>query len=291
MFEFLLLSRSNTRRNRLRPSPLAVEVLESRYCPSGTITLDALVMPGHEVRLSGQVTGEYAAGATVSFSGVVEGSVTADSSGNYTFITSTVTEGEVYAVGMHEGRAFTPADSEVIDVTAPALSLGVTGMTASTITLSGTLTDIDYAYQTIDITGAPISSVVTDSSGYFSFTLNRAELGMVSVSETDLWGQTSNQPAIDVANPPPFISEFTAEVTQAPGIWIFRGQVLGSDVDGLVISFAGMPSMVGQTTTVGADGWFTFTRTIASGEFGYATAQTVTTSGQTSNVASAYVNN
>jgi len=288
MFEFLLFSRPvRTVRNR-DSRRLAVELLEDRTCPSG-ITFDALVLPEHQVQLSGVLTGEYAAGAIVEFSGAVYGTAIADTNGRYIFTTEWATQGTVYAVGLHEGQAFTLTAASVIDVAAPTVTLSITDMTEGTVTLSGMLTDIDFAGQTISISGASICSVTTDAQGFFTFTLDRANLEMVEVSETDLWGETSNVASVDVANAAPFIREFTAVKSLDGVTWTFRGNVIGTDVQGLVVDLGGFAQLNGETATVDATGWFTFAKILAAGTTGTATAQTTTVSGAESNIAYAEV--
>ena len=85
--------RGKSRQARFTPRPertlLALEALESRDCPSApTITLSATTLPGHNVQLSGTVTDSNPANVRVSFSGVVSGSTTTDSTGQYSFTTA-----------------------------------------------------------------------------------------------------------------------------------------------------------------------------------------------------------
>lgn len=75
------------------------------------------------------------------------------------------------------------------------------------------------------------------------------------------------------------------------GWYQFTGQVVDSTtVGGLVITFAGVPSLQGQTTTTAADGTFTMlVRVNTDGtDTGEVRAQT-TADGLTSNVASCYI--
>jgi hypothetical protein len=265
--------------------PLKLELLEARDCPTG-ITLEAVVLTDHMVQLSGHVDGENAAGSTIWFTGAVQTSTTADSNGDYSITTGDATLGNVYAAAWFNESPFTDTVSDAIEVAAPSINFGITDMTDETVTISGTLVDIDFAYQPLIITGIEMDPVSTDWEGNFRLSMSRATLDTVTVSEENLWGLPSNVIEIDGANLPPFIRDFTAE--PFGNCWTFRGRVVGNDVAGLTVTFGGIACMIGQTATVGSDGWFEFAMELPSGVAGFVTAQT-TQNGVNSNLASRYV--
>ncbi len=119
----------------------------------GDVTISAQVLSGHVVQLSGNVSGAAAAGATVIFSGASDASVTADGNGNLRFSTTDATQGTVYAFASNGGTPFTPYAPTNVTVPNPSVTLAVTNLTADTITLSGTLTDVDPAGQTLAVSG------------------------------------------------------------------------------------------------------------------------------------------
>lgn len=249
-----------------------------------TLTLSAQVLAGHQVQLTGSVSGAYAAGATVTFSGAVTGSVTTDANGNYTFTTSSASLGTVSAVAVDVQQHTSGAVSASVAESAPTITLAVTAVNADTVTLSGTVTDVDAAGESVAISGALQGSVTTDANGNFSFTLATSDLETVDVSTTDLWGETSNTAEVAASSFPPVIQNFTA--TQGSGNeWVLQGTVIAPSVQGLVITFGGLPSLAGQTVTVAANGAFAFTQILGAGEFGTATAQTTDLAGQNSNLA------
>ena len=86
----------------------------------------------------------------------------------------------------------------------------------------------------------------------------------------------------------PVISNFVG-VNGSFNTWTFQGQVTTPNAAGLVIQFGGLTSLQGQTTTVGADGWFYLTIDLQAGESGTATAQTTDAAGTTSNLALAFI--
>jgi hypothetical protein len=104
-----------------------------------------------------------------------------------------------------------------------------------------------------------------------------------AVSVQDVWS------ALAGPNYPPVISNFTA--AESGNAWIFAGNVTDPDesVAGFTVTFGGLPSLNGKTTTVQANGTFSLTVQLGAKENGGATAQTVDTGGLPSNVATAYV--
>jgi len=237
------------------------------------LTLSTQVLPGHEVQLSGAVTGAHPAGVVVTFSGAAAGSTTTDANGNYAFTSAGAALGTVYAHGVDDLLQSSNTASAAIVDTAPVVTMSITDMTATTVTLSGKVTDVDAAGQTFAVSGTSVSSVVSDARGNFSFTVARASVGLVDVTETDLWGQTSNTAEVDVADAP-FITSFVA-MNQISRLYVFEGEVLGANVQGLTVTFGGdIAALNGQTTTIGADGTFSYSIVLPADVFGIVSAQT-----------------
>jgi hypothetical protein len=276
---FNRLKRSNKTPKTYRPW---IDRLESRVCLSTMlphITLSSQVQTSHFVQLSGTVTGEQNnAGVGVTFSGEVTGTTMTDSSGNFSYTTNSAALGTVYAVAADTNTA-----QANIAVDAPALTLSIAYGTQKNVTLTGQLTDIDKAGQTITFTGVANGTAVTDSEGNFSLTTTASALGAIDAAETDLWGQAGCA-EVTVSRDAPDITSFQA-IGGFGTTWLFQGQVTGPNVEGLIIQFGGLPSLDGQTAVVEADGSFAFTRTLAEGENGTVTAITTDAWGQDSNQA------
>ncbi len=131
-----------------RYTNLAVEALEARDVPAllgDSLTLGVQVLPGQGVQLSGVVAGRHVADATVLFSGAVTGSTTTDAAGNYALTTNSATLGLVFASVEMKGNLLPATASAIIAVAAPSVTLSMTQMTDDTVTLAGTLKDIDAA--------------------------------------------------------------------------------------------------------------------------------------------------
>jgi hypothetical protein len=250
-----------------------VDELEERCCPAGShVTLNALVLPGHVVQLSGTVTGGLATGLQVQFSGAVSGVTTTDTNGNFSYTTSQASLGTVYAAGLSNAQPTDTAQA-TIAVAAPALSLSISYGSQHNVTLSGLLTDLDADSRSISISGVAGGTPVTDSSGNFSFTTTASALGEVDATETDPWGQASNTAMVTVSDTAPVIQNFVA-IHGIGNTWIFQGNVVAGYAEGLTIRFGGLTALAGRTTTVRADGTFSFTCTLPAGTHGTATAIT-----------------
>jgi hypothetical protein len=284
-----LFSRSRRPRPVARPRParLGVEQLETRYCLS-QLGLTAMVLPGHQVQLSGSLSDSVPAGATVTFSGAASGSTTTDANGNYSFSTSTATLGAVSAVAVDVLGQSSNTAQATIAVAAPSLTLAISYGSQKTVTLSGTVSDMDASSLTVTFSGEVTGSVTPGTNGNFSYTAQAAALGTVSASTTDLWGQASNTAQVTVSCAAPQITNFAA-ILNCGTTWTLEGQVVANNAQGLVITFSNMPSLQGVTATVGSSGWFYVNVTFQPGEDGMACAETTDCWGQNSNVAETMV--
>ena len=297
-------------RSSFRPH---VDELETRLCPDGTLlTLTAQVLPGHLVQLSGTVTGDQVAGVTVVFTGAASGTTTTDQNGAYAFTTESASVGSVTAqiqaaasppsLGgdgpMMPTASFGPAISSistsdpvpvtaqaVIDEPAPVLTMAISYGAQNSVTLTGTLTDVDAAGETIALTGVAAGSVVTDSNGNFSLTTNASALGAIDATTTDLWSKTSNTAEVVVASDAPEIATFGA-AHQAGNLWYFSGTVTAASPGGMTITFGGLNGALdGQTTIVKDDGTFAVSFFLPQGASGTVTAITTDWWGQVSDEA------
>jgi hypothetical protein len=256
-------------------------LLEERWCPSH-LTLNATVLPGHEVQLSGTVTGSTVAGYNIMFMGAAGGMATSDSNGNFSYLTSQASLGTVTASGMDLQGDTTDMAQAGIAVAPPRVSgLTVTCGAGNFVTISGTLTSMDPAGRNVMIGGVAMGSTTTDSAGTFSVTTNAWCLGEIDVTGTDSWGQTSNTATAQVAVAAPVITGFTADLING-NTWLFEGTVQDPSPQNLTIRFGGLLSLGAQSVQVNADGTFEFTRTLALGECGIATATAVDVWGQSS---------
>jgi hypothetical protein len=124
--------------------------------------------------------------------------------------------------------------------------------------------------------------------------LRLEELG-VRATPTDLLGEVTAPPPVP---PPPLpgpvlaapkIDTFTAAEI-GHGWYTFSGHVTSANPAGLVITFNGVPCLVGRTTTVEADGTFSMTIQVATNgsDIGTISAQT-SQNGMLSNLAMTYM--
>jgi large repetitive protein len=265
----------------------SVSVTSLPSTSSPQIILEAEVLSGHEVVLSGSVQDANPAGVTVTFSGAATGSTTTDANGNFSFTTSAASLGTVYAVGIDQSQQSTNTAAATIGVAAPALTLAITSTSQDTVTLTGKLTDIDMAGQTVSITGAETGSVVTDANGNFTITADASTIGAIEVSADELWGDATTA-VVNLQAAAPVIQNFGASCILGT-LWTFQGTVVGVNLQTFWIVFGGLPTITGLTAVLGANGTFSLTRNLPVGTVGTATAQAIDALGITSNLASAIV--
>lgn len=265
------------RRARPAPKPQAsyrprFEILEDRWCPTPHLSLNATVLPGHQVQLSGTITGDSVAGFNVMLSGAASASATTDSNGNFSVTTDQASLGTVYAVGMNGMMESTDTAQATIAVAAPTVNLSISYGSQRTVTLYGTVTGMDVAGRTVNISGVASGSPVTDSTGYFTLTTTASALGNISANTMDLWGQTSANATVTATSSAPVIQNLIA-VHGIGSTWTIQGTVVDESAGGLTVSFGGdLPSYNGQTTTTADNGTFSLTKTLAAGESGTVTA-------------------
>jgi hypothetical protein len=279
MFASFLHPKTGASRSRRR---LGIEVLENRDCPA-SLSLETTVLPGHVVELSGAVVGEFTPGAAVAFTGAVDGICQIDESGHYSFFTMSGSLGDVDAVGILDGAAFTDPVTATISTPPPVITLSVLSLNAKFVTFSGTLTGLDVGGQNIQVSNM-FRAVTTDEQGNFSFAMPRYSANNVQVSAIDLWGQQSNVAEVNVPTAPLFIT-MTAVAESSPYTWTFSGTVTGSNVAGLIVTFGGVNDTLQGTAVVDSSGYFSFTFVFSGEPTGTATASITMPYGVLSNTA------
>lgn len=168
--------------------------------------------------------------------------------------------------------------------TMDGLSMTVTYDPNRQVTLSGHLASPSNAGQVIQFGGVVNGSTITDAQGNYSATLKVAQLGQVTAVEAN--GQSNTVTAMLVSQ----IPNITFTATPAGnGLWLFSGTVTGAPTQGEVVNFGGITPLLGQSTTVNADGTFSFTCIVAHDQGGMATAQAVDWWGDESPMATASV--
>jgi hypothetical protein len=173
-------------------SRLRIEQLEDRTCPSaGTLSLNPpLVLPNHQVQISGYVTDGDPQGFEISVSGAATGTATSDSAGYFSITDSNASLGEVDVVATRDLE--TDTASATIAVDAPVLTMSIVSMTSSTVDVTGSVSGIDVSGLTVWFGANAEGTAITDENGNFSGEIFAALPGPVCAYTYDLWGQVSN---------------------------------------------------------------------------------------------------
>jgi hypothetical protein len=165
------------------------------------------------------------------------------------------------------------------------LTLSVTYLPNKQVTLSGQLTGTSTpGGECINLMGAVEGTAVTNAQGYYSVTLTAQSLGQVSAATADGLSNTATAMLVSAAST---LSNFVA-TQEGPGLWLFTGNVNGAPTQGMMINFAGLQSMQGQSISVNPDGSFAFYFQVPAGQNGIVSAQAIDWWGDTSNTAMVY---
>jgi len=242
-------------RNRAR---LGVEGLESRDCPTPSITLTAAVIGINTVSLKGSVSDSSPCLDTVTFGGVVNASTKPGTDGCFSLQTTLRDyQGVVSAVAIDPQSQTSNRATVSVSVPAPTLSLSVCYGTDHQVILSGILNATSSESQSISFNGVVCGRTTTGRSGSFSSTVTASGLGKVTANYTDCWNRTATAQAT-VANTRPQLQNVT--IVQQSGFWIISGNVVDEHPQGLTVGLTStdIPSINGMTATVDQYGQFSF---------------------------------
>ncbi len=141
--------------------------------------------------------------------------------------------------------------------TTPVLSYTLKNTSDPTVSVLGHVTSDNSGTSTVVFTGAISKTVVTDSNGYFSFTVTPDYRGVVSAIGWDhLNYQTNVQKSLVLQLPPTFTS-FTASLG-ANSVWTFQGNVSDVDPRSVRIVFEGLACLNNASTGCDGAGNFCF---------------------------------
>jgi hypothetical protein len=149
--------------------------------------------------LSGQMTESGPGAVTITFSGVVTGSVTLYASGTFNFSGNATTLGQVSAVAQDSQGENSAAARAQVSCPPPSFTsfVGVNN-SGNTWTFSGTVSDLENpAGLVVQIGGLPgfTATATCNSNGYFTVTvtLPAGTMGTATANVTDWWGQAATQ--------------------------------------------------------------------------------------------------
>lgn len=250
MFKLFAGVRAKPARTRKQPRICRLQSLERRQCLSGmppSITsFSAQVGSGHDVSVSGQVTGMYP-GFQVALSGVVSANVATDASGNFQYVGTANSLGTEYAVATDsQGNSSSQASTPVVNNSPVIYNFQVfaTG-NGKQVELKGAVQDESPSGLTVTFSSANVGlaqdSTSTDASGQFDFFTTASALGSVSAVVVDVWGVQSSPAEATLSVPPPQIVGFTY-VDQGNGYYQFQGTISDSQPSGITVQLSGLAS-------------------------------------------------
>src|SRR5207302_904100 len=114
-------------------------------------------------------------------------------------------------------------------------------------------------------------------------------LGDIMAMTSDPFMAFSNMPTVTLTSNAPSISNF--QVSYYLNYATFSGQVTDESAPGLTVQLGGLSSLMGESTTVGSNGWFYLTVQLQPNEQGTATADVLDWWMQSATQATVYVQN
>jgi hypothetical protein len=197
LFGLLSAVRSKPRPVMRKPVRLCLEALETRDCPSPTITsfsATPLNDGTRNVELKGTVSDMNPTSDFVQFSGVVNGSASVNSNGSFDVIKAASYLGTVSATAMSPFGSSSPAYAS-ISVAGPVItSFVVIVGPAGTYTFEGHVNAVSPQGNMVSFGGCPgVGGITTtDANGNFDVTyvLGMVRGGITAIA-TDIWGQAS----------------------------------------------------------------------------------------------------
>jgi large repetitive protein len=293
------------RRNRTQ---LALEELDGRYCPAGPVITNftATVISGSTVCLSGTVTDPGSSAISISFTGPVGGTVTADgTNGNFSYTANASGSGTEQATatddkaqvsppvqtqitlntgsGSGSGSGSSPGSGSSSGSSPVSITLSVINVGRNLVSLYGQVTDASAGGLTVSLSGVVSGSTTTNADGSFNVNLPASAVGQVTAAVTDGAGNTATATAT-VRDDAPVIQNFYAS-QQGSGTWVLSGSVEANSPAGLTVQFGGPSWLQGQSATVNPDATFSLTITPPAGQEVSISAQCTDWFGLQSNIA------
>ena len=230
--------------------------------------------------ISGTISGAGGSGATVNLTGASTATVTANSSGVYSF---TVVNGTYTVTPVKAGYAFTPASQSV---TVSGGNRTANFSSATMYTISGTISGAGGSGATVNLTGASTATVTANSSGVYSFTVVNGTYTVTPVKTGYVFSPTSQSVTVSNGNR---TANFSSSAT-----YTITGTISGAGGSGATVSLTGTST---ATVTANSSGVYSFTvvngtYTVTPTKTGYTftpASQSVTVSGasKTANFSSA----
>jgi hypothetical protein len=217
--------------------------------------------------MSGTLADANPSTVTVAFTGVLSGSTTADTSGNFSLTADAIALGTINAVATDSQQLHSSSTPVTLTCPRPGVSLSLSYVTRNQVDLFGSVSAQSPDGLTITFSGVVTGTATTDATGHFDVVKNATGVGQVQATVTDVWAQVSDAAAVTVSDDAPVISNFHATNVGAHQ-WTISGTVSDFTPGGLTVQLGGIPELNGKTATTDAEGDFSITITVPAGENG-----------------------
>ncbi len=191
--------------------------------------------------LSGTISGAGGPGATVNLTGSATGSVTATSSGAYTF---TVKSGSYTVTPQKAGYVFTPASQAV---TVSGANKTANFSSAVIYTISGTISGTGGSRAMVNLTGSATATATASTAGTYSFTVPNGSYTITPSKTGFAYTPASQSVTVSGANTTANFSSVTT--------YTISGTISGSAGPGATVKLTGAAT---ATVTANSSGVYSF---------------------------------
>ncbi len=249
-----------------------VEALETRLTPTvnmaPTLTIDVVESDANFVRISGQVDDEIPGMAEVTLTGLINDTFQVEPDGSFTELYQVSGFGAISAYAEDFENLKSPTKNLNFSSAAPTITVDyIWDTTAKTVTVFGTVTDELPDLTNVTFSGAVTGTATVDAEGNFSATLQASEIGQITATFLDQWGQSASD-SVTLQNNKPTISDFQA-VPAGGNYFTISGFVNDEQPNGLMVQLGGVST---ETIEVGVTGYFSITIELPPGTTGTLTA-------------------
>jgi hypothetical protein len=192
--------------------------------------------------ISGTISGAGGSGAMVTLTGATTATVTANTSGVYSF---SVANGSYTVTPTKAGFAFTPASQAV---TVGGANKTVNFSSAQVFTISGTISGAGASGATVRLTGSTTASVTSNGSGVYSFSVVNGSYTVSPIQTGFVYSPTTQAITVNGANK-------TANFSSAQ-VFTITGTISGPGGSGATVKLTGAAT---ATVTANSSGVYSFT--------------------------------
>lgn len=235
------------------------------------LSYNVSIVTGRMLNVSGTVVDQRPDTSTVTFTGIINYSVTPDANGSFSFVTEASAAGFINASVLDDEGLTTLGDpvyvegayGDIVDIEV------IEGENPGEITVTGRFVGEFAPGTAVHFEGAGFGMTFLSPSLNFSWSTMEVKPGDLKIWGIDIWGRQT-QKTIWIRNRPPKI--ISAGFRAVPGgFYEFYGKAIDEDLPDVTVRFSGIPALEGKTARTDSEGNFKVVVTIGPNDNGLVT--------------------